>query len=374
VINVIDGVALERPAVDQGEVSLFGPRFGEAVACHLGNDRWLLVDSCLNDATAIPRSLEYLDALGVATSSVVAVVVSHWDTDHIAGMAEVVERCDRAEVFVSAALLKPEFLAWVLDVANSPVSTHAGVREFHRIVNHLHESGRGIASPVRANQRLYRDDGEIPAEIWSLSPSATAEARAAAALLEFMPEYAENPTLVRPFRDRQRNEASTALWVRAGSTSILLGGDLETRADVSVGWKAVVASTSRPQEPKSYVFKVAHHGSSDAHDDGVWSEMLQPEPVAILTPWSRGGHDLPTEDDLRRLCDMTPNVFATSLEHLPRPRRDPAVERSIREATRARFAVEWQPGHVQVRFPCTPRGFVEEASVGLDSAARHACG
>lgn len=36
------------PAADEIEFSLFGPGYGEAVAVHLGDGTWLLIDSCID--------------------------------------------------------------------------------------------------------------------------------------------------------------------------------------------------------------------------------------------------------------------------------------------------------------------------------------
>jgi len=66
------------PAPDEPEVVVFGPGYGEAIAVHLGDNQWLLVDSCRNPKTKVPASLEYLQEIGVDPTQVLAVVASHW--------------------------------------------------------------------------------------------------------------------------------------------------------------------------------------------------------------------------------------------------------------------------------------------------------
>jgi len=53
------------PAVDELEVSVFGPGVGECVLVHFGEGEWMVVDSCLDRATSRPAALDYLTELGV---------------------------------------------------------------------------------------------------------------------------------------------------------------------------------------------------------------------------------------------------------------------------------------------------------------------
>ena len=85
------------PAVDEVEVSLIGPGFGEAVVVHAGGGDWLLIDSCVSDRPAGPASLIYLDAIGVSPSDVQVVVATHWHDDHVRGIAQVFEACENAQ-------------------------------------------------------------------------------------------------------------------------------------------------------------------------------------------------------------------------------------------------------------------------------------
>ena len=84
---------------------MFGRGYGEAICAHLGGGSWVVVDSCLHPSTGRPAALAYLESLGVvAAESVVLVLVTHWDDDHIQGIAAVVDECRTASVACSAAL------------------------------------------------------------------------------------------------------------------------------------------------------------------------------------------------------------------------------------------------------------------------------
>lgn len=47
----------EPPALNEVEISVFGPGYGEAIAVHTGNGNWLLVDSCIDPGSGLPAAL-----------------------------------------------------------------------------------------------------------------------------------------------------------------------------------------------------------------------------------------------------------------------------------------------------------------------------
>ena len=62
--------------------------------------------------------------------------------------------------------------------------------------------------------------------------------------------------------------------------------------------------------------------------------MLDERPVAVLTPWTRGGHLLPGPKDVDRLCDLTADAYCTArLQRSRRTvRRGAMVDKTIRES------------------------------------------
>jgi glyoxylase-like metal-dependent hydrolase (beta-lactamase superfamily II) len=75
----------------------------------------MLVDSCLTPEGE-PAALQYLESIGVEPSeSVCLVLVTHWDDDHIAGVARIVEDCEGATVACSLALRREEIFEFILE-------------------------------------------------------------------------------------------------------------------------------------------------------------------------------------------------------------------------------------------------------------------
>ena len=59
----------KHPESDQLEVTLFGSGYGESVVVHIGDGKWLIVDSSINSDTKKPAALEYLEGIGVDIST-----------------------------------------------------------------------------------------------------------------------------------------------------------------------------------------------------------------------------------------------------------------------------------------------------------------
>src|SRR3990172_8727154 len=137
------------PGSDQLELTLFGPGYGECVVVHLGANRWLVADSCVDITTGKPAALAYFDAIGVsARDAVRLIVVSHWHDDHVRGLAEIVSSCPKAAVSWSSALTRKEFLAHVLNYENIMTQgASSGVREISKALRILSDR---LSRPTRA--------------------------------------------------------------------------------------------------------------------------------------------------------------------------------------------------------------------------------
>lgn len=56
-----------KPAKDELEVTLLGPGTGESVVIHVGDDRWVIVDSYEDEG--LPAARRYLDDINVRDST-----------------------------------------------------------------------------------------------------------------------------------------------------------------------------------------------------------------------------------------------------------------------------------------------------------------
>jgi hypothetical protein len=323
-------VPLDLPAEDEVEVSVFGRGVGECIVMHVGGSKWIVVDSHRMAGTKSPPvALEYLEALGVSVASVRVVAATHWDRDHIAGLSMVVQECSDADFMCTGAIADPDFMKQLSLAARHEGPAGPGAKEFREILDILQSRNQGV---IWAN-RLVRRELE-PGELRALAPSELTQTNA-------LRRGATDPG--RLPKEPTPNATSLVLWFEHGTAAVLLGGDLEVGTD-GTGWEGVLA-TFRPTMRGS-VFKVSHHGSDDADHPDVWSQLLEPLPPAVLTPfsWQR-----PSSDDVVRLK-------RTSVPHLAGPlgagrvRRSNHVERIADAQTASGIRRrEGTCGHVRLR-------------------------
>jgi hypothetical protein len=153
-------------------------------------------------------------------------------------------------------------------------------------------------------------------------------------------------TAKRRMADQDPNDLSVATLLAIGDQGILLGADLEENGDQELGWSAVVRLA---QSPKAEIFKVPHHGSQNAHCKEVWDEMLGPNPIAIVTQWSKN-RGLPTATDVARLASQTNCGFITSVKQGSIDHARPyAVIKQVRETVGRIRSAEDTTGFVTVR-------------------------
>ena len=345
------------PAVDELEVSLFGPGYGEAIILHLGGGKWVLVDSCIDPITKGPVSLSYLNRLGVDVAGDVSLIVAtHWHDDHVRGISTVFQECRSADLAISTALSEQEFLKLISLYSSTPVMRSSGIDEFVHIFRLLEErKKRGVRfnAPKLAlvDRLLFRDHisvGEttIEAKILSLSPSDEAVFQALLAFEKLFPDKLESKKRI---TSPSSNHASVVLWCAIGDSRILLGADLECTANPRTGW-SVIINDSSSFDQKASVFKVPHHGSKNAHYDGVWNRVLIQNPFAILTPYNRGAKRLPSPDDIARITSLTPHAFLTTRPTARQTKWHKKIVRdTIRQSTRMMRNAHQGWGHIRLR-------------------------
>lgn len=338
----------DAPTSSEIEVSLFGPGYGESVLVHTGSNNWFIVDSCIEALSKKPAALEYLRRIGVdPTTAVKLVVASHWHDDHIRGLGTVFEACNSAEIVCSESLQKKEFLTLVTAYDNGAMIDTTGVSEFSQIIRELSsrsDTGGSTVSPrwALADRLLWRQ-GEC--EVYSLSPSDTSILNAHRDIAELISKAPKHR-----LTSKSPNHMAVVLWFRIGGDySLLLGSDLEETNDATTGWSAILASTTRPRGT-ACIFKIAHHGSLTGHNDGIWTDLLEEKPLAILTPFVKGRHSIPTPLDVYRILKLAGDAYQTALPKQKKPPRRPAaVEKTIRETVESIRQVQYSSGQVRLR-------------------------
>jgi hypothetical protein len=333
-------------------MTIFGPGVGECVVLHLGNGDWGVVDSCISPGQSVPVALGYLSQLGIdPAESVRWILATHWHDDHIRGLADVLRACPQAKFAMSGALATQQFFQLVLEVnaSNRLVSHNSSASEFAEILDLLGtraSSGYVVGPDMYAQDgmRLYQGGHKGAAELWALSPSAATVTNAKADLVNTLLTSGS----ARRFKQFSPNDLSVAVLVRVASFSLLLGADLENAAPGEFGWKAVLSSQLRPKQPAE-VFKIAHHGSSNADHAAIWDTMLVNQPIAVVTPYARLQEPRPRNTDVQRIKGRTNAVFCTTWPPTKKPRKRQGVDGIVGGATRTRRALNTLSGSIRLR-------------------------
>lgn len=359
------------PAATELEVSVFGPGVGEGIAVHLCDGQWLIVDSC-RASDGQPAALRYLRALGVDVATAISwIVATHWHDDHVRGLAEIYCEAKSAAFACSAVISSGQALE-VLRLARAAEPGRSGVDElsdvFAEAIRRAPNGIRPIPSPVWAGERtlLLRDSSphsNVAREILALSPSQVAQTRGTLAWAE---RHRTALDAGRRLVSQEPNETSVVLTVRVGGVSVLLGADLEDRADPRDGWSGVHQTHAALQCSPSVILKVPHHGSDNADHPAIWNHLVLPEPVSVLTPFRP---QRPRDSDIARIRGRTSHLYQTAPLKAPAvPSRRKVVERTIRDATRAHGMRRGAAGHVRVRIPAA--GGIPSVAV-FDGAFQH---
>ena len=231
--------------------------------------------------------------------------------------------------------------------------TSSGVEEFSKIIQIIKNRSESPRTQSRGPEWAVADRPllkcvapDIPCTVYSLSPSS---ATMTLALNEIAQEIPSDRETKRRAVAQRPNQVAVVLWIKIENISILLGADLEETKDSGTGWSVIVDSSTKPSG-KACVFKVPHHGSRNADQPKVWSEILEEEPFALVTPFVGGGTNLPTRRDTERICGRTPNAYSSAnpLERHTRKRYG-AVEKTIRETVRKMRTISATTGHVRLR-------------------------
>jgi len=281
------------PAAEQLEIAVLGRGMGESILCHIGDSKWVIIDS-FRSSRGVPIASEYLQQLD-GDHEVVAVVVSHWDDDHIHGMGALVEQWMPNQVWLPTILRDQELVAFAVehDEAMAGVAP-SGLKEFLHVMQVT--KGQGIR---RWGSQGHSIATTTPAVMTLLSPTHEFIDEALTVLgINHAPGEREVTSV-------RSNRTSIVLWVQMGGATALLGADLEA---TSAGWSTVVGAHD-VSRPSAGVMKVPHHGSGDADDQRVWDIMVDSRAFNVATRYTRLKEPLPRPDDVKRLLDRTGGLF-----------------------------------------------------------------
>lgn len=346
----MSSVATSAPDQNTFEVSLFGPGMGECLVVHLGNGEWIIVDSCFAEKKArvrVPVAVEYLTQLGVDIPKAVKLIVAtHWHDDHIKGLSEIVELAKKSDFVCSSAFHHDDFYRVVAGSEKARFRKFSsGVDEFRTIWRSL-EQGR----QVWASENVSLLTSTSGVAVKALSPSGETIKDSFRQLSKIIPRAGgqiKRATYIKP------NHTSIVIQITTPTKNVLLGADLENRSESFYGWNAI--ANSKGWEPrKSHIYKVAHHGSQNAHPTQHWGAFIENDPDCLVTPFTRLSSPLPTLTDVQRLKQHGAKLYCTVWPLLRKPyKHGKRTDQIMDKVFLSRTAMPSRCGHVRLRFSLT---------------------
>jgi hypothetical protein len=327
---------------------------------HLGDDKWMVMDSCVNPATGQSSALECLGSYGVnCADDVVLVVASHWHDDHVRGLSQVVDACKSARFVCSAALGGDQFLALVNEPDLPKSKFTKGVEEMQKTIALL--AARNSPPTFASSSKLIlRSPSSRVSAIWALSPGDEDIDRALGEFANWTVSSLGGTLTRVPSWNQNRSSVVILIEVDDGG-NVLLGADLEhARSSPGAGWHGVLLDQTRP-DAKSTLLKVPHHGSAGAHCDRMWgldchddvaecsSLVERKQATSIVAPWRLGGNSVPQPTDMDRLASLSSSVHLTAT--LKEAFGDPARVSRFGAASQSRSIapLNQRPGSVTCR-------------------------
>jgi len=320
----------KRPDSNIAEIALIGTGggYGEAVVIHLGNDKWVVVDSCIDPKSGKSLPLAYLENLGVdVENSVELIVCTHWHDDHIQGISQLFEQCKTAKFAFARPTDTKKFLYLVgLDgMKDSAKISACSTREFKKCIDIRQQRGRPSIE-ITADRVLLGKSG-MNASVYSLSPSDNVLANYDLEISRLITQFGKQSKRI---QINSPNEKSVALYIDFGKHKVILGSDLEIGKSEFDGWFDILNhSQVVDKTDRASLFKIPHHGSANGYTDGIWSDLVGLNAVAKLTPWNRN-KKLPTPEMLELYLTKTNLLYMT--KEIPASgakRRNRAVDKII---------------------------------------------
>jgi len=286
-----DSELRKPPKTDEIELSVFGRGFGDCLIVSCGHNEFLVVDSFINNETGNPIALDYMEAMGFSSGAIKQVVLTHWHQDHITGISNILQEASHeAKLVISPIIQQEKFLEYIAIGLKEKVESTA---EFGKVIDFIKKNSSRVIVPITDKIIFPYKENDI--EVYTLSPNDVDLYEYIAAIM--LPDERRKTSYSFP----ESNNLSIVMLVKFGTDGILLGSDLENAANINSGWKKLVSSYRYNNRPS--LVKIPHHGSSDAHNDDLWENILCDKPLSVVTVFNKSV-PLPKNSDIDRLRNI----------------------------------------------------------------------
>lgn len=318
-------IDIGKPQADELEITTLGPgaSSGESIVLHLTDDEWIIIDSCMAGDKILP--LEYLHDIEVDYDKVTKVICTHWHTDHIKGLPEILRQCKNAQLYMAPVGDFKGYLDVVLKLAGiDPLGSFVWTI-LNNCLDTLEEVNHRSPKFISHNERFAH---ATDYDLYTIGPSDELIKRFHNSLLMIDP--------AKPSKDAvekmEGNLCSVAFSIRFKDQKVLLGGDMEVGRKIAdkynyhlcetqcpeheeCGWCEAIEDGNIFSDEKPYHFvNMPHHSSSSAYCPKMWNEgMIKEGLIATTTAFKCGqGEDLPTSEMLELYRQRCSRLLTTN--------------------------------------------------------------
>lgn len=342
-----------------------GGGYGESIVLHLGNNDWIVVDSCINPQTKRSLPLEYLESRGIDFENDVKLIIcSHWHDDHIKGISQLLETCKNAVFSIAIAHDRKKFLRFVgLDHNKiKDEATVSSTNEIDKCFKIIASRNSTIKQAVQDKVLLSSNNNNINFEIIALSPSDYILEAFSMEISTLITDYGKsNKKIIY----QSPNDKSVVILIKINDQKILLGSDLEVSEDERKGWRCIIKN-GQTIDLKSHIFKIPHHGSVTGYDKEIWNNLIEPSTIAKFSPYNRG-EKLPTKEMLLLFLDHTRNLYSTSIPGISKAKpkkRLKSISKAINRFNSTLKEVKYQKGIIRCFYNLENKNWEVETTDG----------
>lgn len=295
------------------ELHVLNAGYGESIVLHLPNDEWGVVD-CYAASVRDPNTnaaIQFLKQRNVTRLEFLC--LTHPHDDHYRGMSQFFDLFAIKYFWQFGGMSFEGLQNLVIHMEADALVTgdtvgREAANDFQltlQRVKELRKAGSLAAKHMSDIKPLYPEpfSTESPLRIFSIAPS-TDQVLAFQDGLKACFTREGRLRSARPNLDA--NMISAALLVQFGSTSIILGGDVEKK-----GWDDTVRQLGK-EGLAAHAIKVSHHGSSTGQTEGLWAAFAGGgKPFAIITPSQK--HGLPQRAMVQYIAGHACSVLTTCL-------------------------------------------------------------
>lgn len=317
-----------KPLPDEFQINVLGGASeGESIVLHFGNNRWMIVDSCVVGDDVLP--LRFLSDIRVSYDSVEYVVCTHWHADHVKGLGKVLDNCEKAKFVIpilSQSEIMPSYFALKIYKKDLSSLDYKTVKDEYCYCMNLAKK-RDVISYTIKDTNIFRNQvNGHSVSIDALSPSN-----------EMYTKYQILWSTIDKMRFLESgvdpNKGSMAIAISVDDKlHFLLGADLEcnrAKNDASLGdcelkcrirgrsgWCNLHTDSNIHKSYEEYDYvKIVHHSSKTGYCPDFWEKNVKKDVVGVSTVFSKD--NLPQRDMMVYYWDGCKDyyVIAPRLSH-----------------------------------------------------------